>query len=390
MSESDVQELIERVHASGKQLMLSITGGGSRAIASLLEVPGASATVLGAVVPYAPTALQTWLGGSIDHFCSERTARAMAMRAFELARQFSTAGPHTLRGIGATASLATTRPKRGPHRMHVAWQSAVRTVALSYELAKGRRTRGQEELVATQLILAAVLEACEVESSSLLEPAIAAAVQRREQLAPASWTELLLGSRSSVMLPELQPHQAGEAAAADESLRAPAILFPGAFNPLHAGHLRMAELAAARYGSPVTFELSISNVDKPLLDFIEVSDRLGQLAGRRVLLSRAATFVEKARLAPGCVFVVGSDTLLRIGDSRYYGGDEVHRDLSMAAIAEQGCRFLVFGRRSNDRFETASDLDLPKALRDLCDEVPESTFRADVSSTALRELPSDT
>ena len=66
------QQLIERVHASGKHMLLSITGGGSRAIASLLEVPGASASVIGAIVPYAPAALESWLGGAVDQHCSER------------------------------------------------------------------------------------------------------------------------------------------------------------------------------------------------------------------------------------------------------------------------------------------------------------------------------
>jgi nicotinamide mononucleotide (NMN) deamidase PncC len=379
------QALIEGVHASGKQLVLSITGGGSRAITSLLEVPGASNTVLGAVVPYAAAALERWLGGPVDHFCSERTARAMAMVAFERARQLSTADPYSLRGIGATASLATTRPKRGPHRVHVAWQSAERTVALSCELVKGRRTRGEEELVAAQLVIAAVLEACGLESGSLLPPDVAASAQRREQIARAAWTELLLGSRSSVMIREL-PHDTAAASPSVDEPQTQVILFPGAFDPLHEGHRRMADVAAALYGRPVTYELSIANVDKPLLDFIEVSDRLAQFAGQPVLLSRAATFVEKSQLAPGCVFVVGADTVLRIGDARYYDGNDALRDAAIARIAQQGCRFLVFGRSSNGRFEALSDLDLSAPLRHLCDEVPESTFRADVSSTALREL----
>ena len=154
MSEIAHQELVEQIHASGKQFLLSITGGGSRAIASLLEVPGASASVIGAIVPYAAAALESWLGGPVDQFCSERTARAMAMKAFQLARQFSNADVHALRGIGATASLATTVPKRGPHRIHVAWQSADTTVALSCELAKGQRSsrRGGGDRVSVDFV----------------------------------------------------------------------------------------------------------------------------------------------------------------------------------------------------------------------------------------------
>jgi hypothetical protein len=146
----------------------------------------------------------------------------------------------------------------------------------------------------------------------------------------------------------------------------------------------MAELAEERYGAPVTFELSITNVDKAPLDYIELAERLEQLAGRRVLLTRAPTFAEKAQLAPGCVFVVGLDTVVRIADPHYYGGDPAQRDAAIATLAHQDCRFLVFGRRKDDQFVHLADIELPASLRELCEAVPESRFRADVSSTELR------
>jgi nicotinamide mononucleotide (NMN) deamidase PncC/nicotinic acid mononucleotide adenylyltransferase len=374
MTSTNQHELIERIHASGKQIVLAVTGGGSGAIAALLEVPGASAAVLEAIVPYAERALEDWLGGPVEHACSERTARAMAMAAFERAREFSAADPHTLRGIGATASLVSNRPKRGPHRVHVAWQSADMTVALSCELEKGRRNRAEEERIATCLLLDVVAEACGVAGAPLTEPTVRATVQRREQRASAAWTELLLGRRSMLDVPPQQP-----------PARRPAVLFPGAFNPLHVGHQRIAEVAAARCGAPVTFELSIANVDKPPLDFIELADRLGPLAAYPVLVTRAARFVEKAGLAPGCVFVVGVDTLARIGQQRYYGDDAARRDAAIVAIAREGCRFLVFGRQKGERFCTLADVDIPESLRALCDGVPEAEFRADISSTELRK-----
>jgi hypothetical protein len=98
----------------------------------------------------------------------------------------------------------------------------------------------------------------------------------------------------------------------------------------------------------------------------------------------APTFVEKAELFPGAMFIVGADTLARIAEPRYYGGDAASRDEAIAAIGGLGCRFLVFSREMDGRFLTLSELNLPAELRSLCEEVPASEFREEVSSTELR------
>ena len=369
MPNSTQPKTIDQIHASERQLVVAITGGGSRAISDLLTVPGASATVLEAVVPYSLPCSEDWLDGKVDHACSERTARAMAMAAFERARQLSTADPRRLIGIGATASLASTRPKRGPHRIHVAWQTASATVAYSVELVKGQRSRADEEAVAAQVVLMAVAEACGIVDDSPMNLAPSEEVVRREKIAPAAWTELLLGERQFVGATTHEPHRA---------------VFSGAFNPLHAGHRRIAEVATKRLDVPVSLELSTTNVDKPPLDFLEIDDRLRQLADFSVILTRAPTFVEKAAIFPGSTFVVGADTIARIADVAYYNANAASRDAAIATIAKSGCRFLVFGRNVDGRFITLANLDLPASLRKLCDEVPESEFRDDNASTRLR------
>ena len=78
-------ELVKLIHDTPVRLVLAVTGGGSGAIGGLLGVPGASRTVLEAVVPYCAAAMVDWLGGRPDQFCAEPTARAMAMAAYRRA-----------------------------------------------------------------------------------------------------------------------------------------------------------------------------------------------------------------------------------------------------------------------------------------------------------------
>src|SRR5262249_15844464 len=128
----------------------------------------------------------------------------------------------------------------------------------------------------------------------------------------------------------------------------PIALVPGSFNPVHRGHWQLAEVAARRTNGSVAFELSILNVDKPPLKAEEVRLRLTQFAGRAdVWLTRAPTFAEKAKLFPGVVFVVGTDTAIRLVQPRYYGGSQEAMAAALAGIRERGCRFLVAGRVGN-------------------------------------------
>lgn len=161
-------------------------------------------------------------------------------------------------------------------------------------------------------------------------------------------------------------------------------IFPGAFNPLHAGHRRLVAAAQSRLGLSVFFEISLHNVDKAPLTADQAQHRLHQFAPEdRVLLTRAATFETKAALFPRSVFLVGVDTVRRIGQSRYYRSPD-HQALSYASLQQQRCRFLVFGREDGNTFLTLDDIRLPSALRALCDGVTETEFRMDISSSELR------
>ena len=368
-------ELAARIIRAGARFVLALTGGGSRAIAELLEIPGASRAVLGAHVPYCEAALADWLGAPAEQACAEPTARAMAMAAFHRAWRCDPAAAR-LAGFAATASLATDWPKRGPHRVHLAAQTAEATASLSLELHKGLRSRAEEEQVACALVLNLMAETLNLTEQLALGLGEGESLQRCRQVAPEPWRDLLLGRIDCVC-------HGGPAESAPPS--AARTVFPGAFHPLHVGHRRMAQLAQDLLGRPVEFEISLLNVEKPPLDYVELARRTGQFAaGTVVWLTRASTFVEKSRLFPGATFVVGADTLRRIADPRYYGNQPAACRQAIDEILARACRFLVFGRQDGLRFVTLADLDLPVGLRSACEGVPAERFREDICSTALR------
>ena len=123
--------LVAAIHANPRCGVLAVTGGGTGLLSTLLAVPGGSATVLEAHVPYAADALRDFLGAPPSQACSAETARALAMRSFLRARELG--GDF---GFAITASLATDRPKSGAHRAHWAFQDAA--IARSWTCSGGR------------------------------------------------------------------------------------------------------------------------------------------------------------------------------------------------------------------------------------------------------------
>ena len=229
-----------------------------------------------------------------------------------------------------------------------------------------------------------------------LPPAAAAtALREGDPEAMRVWDGLVSGEVDAILVGRTPEAATAEPAATADALAAAAptvrretrCLLPGSFNPVHEGHRRMLELAAARLGAGGTYELAILNPDKPPLSPGEAARRLAGFSdAEAVWLTRAPTFPEKARIFPGATFAVGVDTIVRIAEPRYYGGSE---GLAAALSLLGRCRFLVFGRRAAAGFETLESAALPAPLAALCDGVPEADFRADVSSTELRRGRAD-
>lgn len=156
----------------------------------------------------------------------------------------------------------------------------------------------------------------------------------------------------------------------------------GSFAPLHLGHLRLAAALARRVAGRVAFEISVHNVDKADLTLSAIQLRVSQFDGLfPVVVTRAATFLEKAEQFPGAAFAVGMDTATRIIDDRYYANPIAAR----ARMCQLGAHFLVAGRvDAQGLFRAKLEFPAASPWSQLFTMIPEEEIRADVSSTQLR------
>ena len=154
----DSPSLIAHIHETPVMAVIVVTGGGAQALADLLAVPGASRTLLEAVVPYSEKSLEAFLGSPPVQSVSVETAAALAQAAYRRAMILRENDSVPVIGLSCTATLVTDRPKKGDHRAHIGLCTAQRTRVYSLTLQKGARDRQGEERVVSDLLLQACAE----------------------------------------------------------------------------------------------------------------------------------------------------------------------------------------------------------------------------------------
>ena len=187
--------------------------------------------------------LQKVLGSEPEAYCSDRTARQLAVAGWQRSIELASQVENNI-GVSVTASLRSGKPKR-VSTVHVATHRLEGTVTATLKLTKNARSRLEEEHVAALLCLDVLVSTAtrsvtnpwrkELESLLLPEEEI----DRVEYTAPLSWQELFGQKEGAMPIQITGGVQTGQRAEQSNNR----LIFSGSFAPLHQGHLAMARIA---------------------------------------------------------------------------------------------------------------------------------------------------
>ncbi len=309
---------------------IACAGGVERILGLFTEHPGASRVYLGGISCYHRQGLARFCGRLLtEECCSRDAALALASASFREAESMVAPSYVPIHGIGITATMQTLHEVRGGHRVWFARVGRLAVESANLELDTTQSRLEQVETAVSWIV-----------SQIRLQPP--GGVQLAENLQFAHLA--IEGAMKSPMI----FLRSGELAPLDPSYLRHKIILPGSFNPLHYGHLRIAQELYNLTGKEVVFEICLKNADesKPPLTASYLANRLAHFrGGHELIVSNLSLFVDKAAIFR-CDFAVGSDTWRRILDPAYFRkGDSV--DSLLSEFKKLGINVYVFEREQS-------------------------------------------
>lgn len=355
-----MKELIKQIQKENIKIYLSITGGGTGAVANLLKYGGSSEIFMEAKIPYNQECLVDFLKQTPQKYCSELTARMMAVTSYESAKNKNDKNI----GIGMTCSLAKENEREERENwIYIAIHSSHDTCSFAFKLSKKLKFLEKRSLREIQ----------EEEASNALIKCLLFYLGKQNDFKVnySSYdyshfepqNDYLNDNKSWIGLnyPKYNKHQ---------------LIMPGSFNPMHEEHLRISKIASMLTKKDVTFEISMKNFEKPTIDFLECKKRLEQINSflyndnshvNSVILTNAPLFSDKIKLFNEATFIIGYDTYNRL--SRSTNNFDIFKNT----------KFIVFHRSG---YELERNEDFDKQCTFVSEEIFHDTKQ--MSSTNIR------
>lgn len=450
MAQSSIHPTIHQIvlqifaHTPTPKFVVFAASGGAKALSWLTCTEGASQCLLECSIPYSRSATKELINWTDDTgYCSQSAIEKMTRKAYERAfklafregMSLSEIAQSNIIGVACSASLVSSYPKYGPHKCFIGTESHDNACYHFLEMGKGARTRDQEEHLVSSLVLNAICESLSIQKSDIVNDQLLKSVQGynlgsngvvSECLVsddgPHSYSNqsssafnspldrLLNGSIESVLyIPShndsftslnIDPNFPGFVPLCDVFPDDRILVYSGSFNPLHQGHVLLAEASrkymSSKFGKnfEIVFELAIKNADKPVIERTEIIRRVnqfrnGEFGSYPIVLTKRPLFHEKTQIFNNVCFIIGADTAIRLLDQKYYHNNPLEMVQTFASIQGSGSTFIVGGRKnSNGVFLTGCEIIeqsiMPEFFQKLFHCLSESEFRIDLSSTEIR------
>lgn len=422
-------ETLQKMGDKAPLLYLIVTGAGAGFQNDIWEVPGVSNFFIGAQMPYDMEETAKVLGFIPTKFVSEETAIDLALtaylKAWKLGRQAI--------GVGVTCSVTSNRNRKGDNRIVVAVFTETACYTLNVLLQKGSfwdEWEAEQSHMGLKKISPEELEACVVEQrkadgelANRLTAYLLTVVVGGVCSAPVP--ALNINSNMELARARILAHPyfmtSGQRGTVEKINGANTVFYPGAFNPVHPGHLQGAEMAmrihnfvsvkeamfdehhdrifsaseqmdnAHEYDfrRNLIFTTTVNPAHKPALTAAEMLQRAAMMKGYNFLLTEDdPLYLDKARKFPGAHFIMGADALERMLDPKW-GVDSL---TLIKEFSELKTRFLVLGRLVGEIYKTCDDIITEATFRDiehvcrlgLTPMMIPVDFRLDISSSELR------
>lgn len=372
-------EAANAIRLTKRPVYMICTGAGAGIQEMLWEVPGISDVLCGAEFPYAKEMTDTTLGFEPTKYVSPETAVDLAMTAF-----YKVADRPGAVGLGLTAAVASSRAHRGDHRVYIATVSdtGCRVFCGTLQKGEGQAQRLVDGALCNALGFATLVQSLGLDLSLTSSPYAKAL---------ASLQEFRIIEDASALLTDRffeRPYFTASGKRELLAARPKGLILPGAFNPPHEGHHKLAAAASeefvAGYGEAfmpaarVTYAVSQKTPHKGSLTVTEMLRRAKLLTGLDRMFTREdPLYIDKARQHPGSNFIVGVDAVSRLLDPAW----GLNPNTQFQEFQALGTHFYVAGRTVDGVFKTLNDLPIPPAWRHLFHQVP---GRWDISSSAIR------
>lgn len=395
-SELDRESIMHLLQDSGTKFSITASGCCASILSWFTLYTGSSKSTIEASAPYSKGAIDKHLGFTPEKYASQEVSDLTAklnfidsQNIYMKEKDWIMTDRETIKyfGVGINGVVATSRKINGGHRCFMSMYTETDCTTVFVKLLNETMSRVNQDLLLSDLFLLQIALKCGVKLEDQYKQfldtnkdnvqVVSELVRKHDLL------DLVIDRGASNIV-----QWANGKVTLNTELHG-FVVVSGSFDPLHQGHLDLANLSADMHkisDHKVIFEIALNNADKGAIDKQKVLKRMEQfkLRNLNVMVSNHMLFTQKNEYLHNGVFALGFDTYKRLFDVRYYDNSMEVLILKMGEFLRKNNRFVVFKRRNplTHLVEDITSVPVPSIVKPLIFE--NKDYLNDISSTMLR------